>query len=121
MLDKNDANDAGDGGTSNGEGKGYECIVAFQDGMKEVDSKCLCFDAHEIESGVEIDDLNAVVCEVTDVSSKSTLFRAPPGWSPPGPSDDWNPTIHVDHGEPLFGDVDNPGRCGASMGGTKTP
>ncbi len=32
--------------------------------------------------GVEIDDLNAVVCEVKDVSSKSTLFGAPPGWSP---------------------------------------
>ncbi len=106
MLDRNDANDVGDCGTSDGEGKGYECIVAFQDGMKEVDSKHLCFDAHEIESGVEIDDLNAVVCEVKDVSSKSTLFGALPGWSPPNPPDDWNPTIHVDRGEPLFEDVD---------------
>ncbi len=58
-----------------------------------MDSKRLCFDAHEIESGVEIDDLNAVVCEVKDVTSKSTLFGAPPGWSPPGPPDDWNPTL----------------------------
>ncbi len=29
VLDKNDANDVGDGGTSDGEGKGYDCIVAF--------------------------------------------------------------------------------------------
>jgi hypothetical protein len=58
VLDKNDANDVGDGGTSDGEGEGYKCIIAFQEGMKEVDSERLCFDAHEIESGVEIDDLN---------------------------------------------------------------
>ncbi len=107
MLDKNDANEVGDGGTLDGEGEGYECIVAFQEGMKEVDSERLCFDAHEIESGVEIDNLNAVVCKVKDVTSKSTLFRAPPGWSPPVPPDDWNPTIHVDRGEPLFEDVDS--------------
>ncbi len=79
MLDNNDANDVGDGGSSDGEGEGYECIVAFQEAMIEVDSKRLCFDAHEIESSVEIDDLNAIVCEVKDVSSKSTLFGAPPG------------------------------------------
>ncbi len=87
MLDKNDANEVGDGGTSDGEGEGYKCIVDFQEGMKEVDFECLCFGAHEIESGVEIDNLNVVVCEVKDVTSKSTLFGAPPGWSPPGPPD----------------------------------
>ncbi len=63
MLDRNDANDVGDGGSSDGEGEGYKCIVTFQDKMKELDSNCLCFDAHKIESGVEIDDLNVVVCE----------------------------------------------------------
>jgi hypothetical protein len=31
--------------------KGYKCIVAFQEAIKEVDSERLCFDAHEIESG----------------------------------------------------------------------
>ena len=61
VLDNNDANDVGDGGSSDGEGEGYECIVAFQDAMKEVDSKRLCFDAHEIESGVEADDLDSIV------------------------------------------------------------
>ncbi len=35
VLDKNDANDVGDGGTSDGEGEGYKCIVAFQEGMKK--------------------------------------------------------------------------------------
>ncbi len=70
----------------------------------------MCFDAHEIECGIEIDDLNAVMCEVKDVTFKSTLFVALPGWSPPSPPDDWNPTIHVDRREPLFEDVDNPGK-----------
>ena len=110
MLDENDANEVGDGGTSDAEGNGYECVVSFQDRIKEVDSERLCFDAHEIESSVEVDDLNAIMCEVKDVTSESTLFGAPPGWSPPGPPDDWNPTIHVDRGEPLFEDVDNPGK-----------
>ncbi len=73
-----------------------------------MDSKRLCFDAHKIESGVEIDDLNAVVCEVKDVTSKSSLFGAPPGWSAPSAPDDWNPNIHVDRGKPLVEDVDNP-------------
>jgi hypothetical protein len=48
VLNENDANEVGDGGTSDAEGDGYKCVVCFQDGMKEVDSECLCFDAHEI-------------------------------------------------------------------------
>ena len=60
VLDENDANEVGDGGTSDAEGDGYKCVVCFQDGMKEVDSKRLCFDAHEIESGVEVDHLDAI-------------------------------------------------------------
>ncbi len=67
-LDENDANEVGDGGTSDAEGDGYECVVCFQDGMKEVDSERLCFDAHEIERGVEVDDLDVIVCEVKDHS-----------------------------------------------------
>ncbi len=47
--------------------------------MKEVDSECLCFDAHEIESSVEVDNLDAIVCEVKDHTSKSRLYGAPPG------------------------------------------
>jgi hypothetical protein len=42
MLDDNDANDTGDGGTSYAEGEGYNCDVSFKDGMKEVELKCLC-------------------------------------------------------------------------------
>jgi hypothetical protein len=39
MLDYNDANEIGDGGTSDAEGGGYECVVSFKDGMKEVELK----------------------------------------------------------------------------------
>ncbi len=45
--------------------------------------KRLCYDANEIESGIEIDDNDAFVCEVTDESVQSRLYGAPPGWSPP--------------------------------------
>ncbi len=76
VLDENDANEVGDGGTSDGEGNGYKCVFCFQDGMKEVDSECLCFDAHEIESGVEVDDLDSIVCKVKDHTSKSRLYGA---------------------------------------------
>ncbi len=79
VLDENDANEVGDGRTSDAEGNGYKCVVSFQDGMKEVDSECMCFDAHEIESGVEVDDLDAIVCEAKDHTSKSRLYGAPPG------------------------------------------
>jgi hypothetical protein len=50
------------------------------------------------------------MCEVKDLTSKSRLYGAAPGWSAPGPSDDWNPTINVNRGEPRFEDVDNPGK-----------
>jgi hypothetical protein len=29
MLDDNDANEIGDGGTSDAEGEGYECVISF--------------------------------------------------------------------------------------------
>ncbi len=107
-LDENDTNEVGDDGTSDAEGNGYECVVCFQDGMKEVDSERLCFDAHEIESDVEVDDLDLIVCEVKDLTSKSRLYGALPGWSALGPPDYWNPTINVNCGKPRFEDVDNP-------------
>jgi hypothetical protein len=31
MLDENDANKIGDGGTSDAEGEGCECVVSFKD------------------------------------------------------------------------------------------
>ncbi len=34
------------------------------------------FDANEIESGVEVDDNDAFMCEVTDDSEQSRLYRA---------------------------------------------
>ncbi len=109
MLDDNDANEIGDGGTSDAEGDGYKCVISFKDGMKEVELECLCYAANEIESGVEVDDNDAVVCEVTDESVQSRLYGALPGWSPPCGPDDWSPTVNTNEGEPLFEDVDNPG------------
>ncbi len=31
MLDDDDANEVGDGGTSDAEGEGYECVVSFME------------------------------------------------------------------------------------------
>ena len=67
----------------------------FKDGMKEVELECLCYDANEIESGVDVDDNDAFMCEVTDESVQSMLYGAPPGWSPPCAPDDRNPTINI--------------------------
>ncbi len=63
------ANEVGDGGTSDAEGEGYKCVYFFKDGMKEVELERLCFDANEIESGVEVGDNDAFVCEVKDNTS----------------------------------------------------
>ncbi len=109
LIDDKDANEVGDGGTSDAEGDGYKCIISFKDGMKEVELECLCFDANEIESGVEVDDNDAFVCKMKDNSSNSSLYGEPPGWSAPSAPDDWNPTININCGEPQFEDVDNPG------------
>jgi hypothetical protein len=57
------------GGTSDAEGDGYECVISFKDEMKEVEIESFCFDANEIESGKEVDDNDAFVCEVKDDSS----------------------------------------------------
>ncbi len=69
----------------------------------------LCFDVKEIESGVEVDYNDAFVCEVTDDSVQSRLYRALPGWSPPYAPADWTSTVNTNKGEPLFKNVDNPG------------
>jgi hypothetical protein len=79
MLDDNDDNKIGDGGTSDAEGDGYKCVISFKDGMIEVELECLCYDVNEIESAVEVDNNDAFVCEVTDKSVQSRLYRAPPG------------------------------------------
>jgi hypothetical protein len=109
MLNDDNANEVGDGGTSDAEGEGYKCVLSFKDGMKEGELKRLCFDANEIESSVEVDDNDAFVCEVKDNTSNSSLYGAPPGWPAPSAPDDWNPNININCGEPRFEDVDNPG------------
>ncbi len=109
MLDDDNTNEVDNGGTSDAEGEGYKCVVSFKDGMKEVELDRLRFDANEIESGVELDDNDAFVCEVKDNTSNSSLYGALPGWSAPSVPDDWNPNININCGEPRFEDVDNPG------------
>jgi hypothetical protein len=52
----------------------------FKDKMEEVELERLGYDANEIENGVEVDDNDAFVCEVTDESVQSVLYGAPPGW-----------------------------------------
>ncbi len=36
MLNDDDANEIGDGGTSDAEGDRYKCVVSFKDAMNEV-------------------------------------------------------------------------------------
>jgi hypothetical protein len=48
MLNDNDANEIGDGGTSDAEGDGYKCVVSFKDGMEEVELERFCYDANEL-------------------------------------------------------------------------
>ncbi len=79
MLNDNDANEIGDGGTSDAEGDRYKCVISFKDGMKEVELKRLYYDTNEIESGVEVNDNDAFVCEVMDKSVQSMLYGALPG------------------------------------------
>ncbi len=43
MLDDVDANEIGDGGTSDADCDGYKCVVSFKNGMKEVELEHLCF------------------------------------------------------------------------------
>jgi hypothetical protein len=43
--------------------------------MKEVELEHLCFDSNEIESGVEVDDNDAFMCEVMDNNVQSGLYE----------------------------------------------
>jgi hypothetical protein len=56
------------------------CHFSFKDEMKEMELKHLCYDANEIESGVEIDDNDAFVCDMMEESVQSGLYGALPGW-----------------------------------------
>jgi hypothetical protein len=109
MLNDINANEHGDDGTSDAEGEGYKCVVSFNDGMKEVELERFFCDANEIESGIEVGNNDAIMCEMKNDISHSRLYQAPPGWSAPSAPDDWNPTVKRNKGEPLFEDVDNPG------------
>jgi len=109
LLQDEDENEVGDGGDSDGEGDGYECVTFFREGMKEVERERLEHDAQEIEHDVEVDDDDACVCNKTN-NVQSTLFGSPKGWSPPGQPEfeDWNLRVSSSRGEPHIDGVDNP-------------
>ena len=98
----------GDGGSSDGEGNVYECVVSFLEGMKDVEIERLHRDADEIEHCIEANDEDAILCDKTS-PKVSGLIGAPIGWSAHFPPANWNPTVNLSKGEPLFDDVDNPG------------
>jgi hypothetical protein len=43
-----------------------------------VELECFFCDANEIESGVEVDDNDAIMCDTKNDISHSSLYRAPP-------------------------------------------
>ncbi len=48
VLDENDANEVGDGGTSDAEGDGYKCVICFQDGMKDILQSPDCMEHRQV-------------------------------------------------------------------------
>jgi hypothetical protein len=46
MLNDIDANETGDGGTSDAKGDEYKYVHSFKDGMKEMELEHLCNDAN---------------------------------------------------------------------------
>jgi hypothetical protein len=60
-----------------------------------VELERLCFDANEIESGVEVGNNDAFVCEVMNNNVHLGLYRELPGWSPPYAPNDWSPTVNT--------------------------
>jgi hypothetical protein len=74
MLNDVAANEVVDGGTSDAEGDGYNFVLSLKDVMKEVEHECLCFDANEIESGVEVENNDAFVCELSEDKVQLGLY-----------------------------------------------
>ena len=91
----------GNGGSSDGEGNGYECVVSFLEGMKEKEIEQLHHNADEIEHYVEANDDNAILCD--------GLIGAPIGWTTPSPPKNWNSLVSLSKGEPPFDERDNLG------------
>ena len=105
---EDDEQEVSDGGLSDGEGNGYECVSSFLEGMKEVEIECLHHDFDEIEHCVEAHDDDDILCDEI-AENVSGLIGAPSGWSAPSAPKDWDPTVNLAKGEPHFDEVDNPG------------
>jgi hypothetical protein len=109
ILDESYTNEVGNGGSSDAEGDGYEYVLTFQDGMKEVERERLCNYADEIENIIEVDNDVAFMSDASNNIAQSVLFGVPEGWSPPTARDDCDPLINSIKGEPAFIEVGNPG------------
>ena len=110
-LDHDDMNDDGDGGTSDAEGDGFDCVTSFLDGMHEADRERNLTDHNEIEDDAEGEEF---ACVPDSSFVLTPLIGAPKGWLPPAPPETW--TTHqakTEKGEPEFKDVDNPGNWSA--------
>ncbi len=72
MLDDADANEIGDGGLSDAEGSGDDCVLSFRDIMKEVEHECLHYNQMKY-SRTEVDDNKTFVCELSDRNLVTTI------------------------------------------------
>jgi hypothetical protein len=113
QLQRDDDNDYGDGGTSDGDGMGFEDVDGFREEMLDATQDRFTNGEDDVEEGILDTEENATQFFGTaDRRGKqlSTLYGAPPGWMPPGPEEGWVPKkADSNKGEVPFQEVDNPG------------
>ena len=93
-LQEEDDNYEGDGGTSDGEGEGYDVVQGFRDDMKASNVDRLMNGEEDVEVGIMDTDDNqspSLVAENERHTIISSLYGAPPGWKPPSPEETWPP------------------------------
>ncbi len=101
----------GDGGTSDGEGEGYDVVQGFSDDMKSSNDDCLMNgEDDDVEEGIMNFNNNQSQCLVTEDERRSILssfYGALPGWKSPLPEENWEPKPCKNNEVP-FHMVDNP-------------
>ena len=97
----------GDGGTSDGEGEGFEMMNDLQEAARIVTRDGQVNDREGIEDDVCDDEQNCTVSEIVPGAPPS-LDGAPVGWIKPGPWEKWSYSHKLEKGEPHFNSVDNP-------------
>ncbi len=113
QLQRDDDNDYGDGGTSDGDGMGFEDVDGFREEMLDATQDRFTNGEDDVKEGILDTEENATQFFGTaDRRGKqlSTLYGAPPGWMPPVPEEGWLPKkVDTNKGEVPFQEVDNPG------------